>query len=222
MNNNVPLQHTQNPEDVLKHPTPRLDLQRATLLPMMHESPGGGLESALHLKRKPVDFPRSALVSRGDDHIVCKPSAAVVGNDADVGVATGNDALTENADQVEEAPSYLRDLHAELDDMKDLLDNWDDEGASSPADASIARAHELLRWIEAVGLHKLDVSVSPDALGGVAVWIYRSDDIRVWLACMNDRPDYVLFDGGESVITAPWQESAKTAVCEFLLGGATA
>jgi len=222
MNNIVQLQHTQNPKDVLKHPTPRLDPQRATSLPVMHESPGGGFESALHLKRKPVDFPRSALVSRGDDRIVCNPSTAVVGNDAHVGVAAGNDASTENADQVEEAPSYLRDLHAELDDMKDLQDNWDDEGASRPADASIARAHELLRWIEEAGLHKYDVSVGPDVLGGVAVWISRGADTHVWIACMDNQHDTVVFQHRKGISSAPWRDRAKADISDFLVDGALA
>ncbi|MCL2825532.1 MAG: hypothetical protein FWD57_16185 [Polyangiaceae bacterium] len=189
---------------------------------MMHESLGGGFESALHLKRKPVDFPRSALVSRRDDHIVCKPFTAVVGNDAHVGVATGNDALTENADQVEEAPSYLRDLHAELDDMKDLLDNWDDEGASRPADTSIARAHELLRWIEEAGLHKFDVSVGPDVLGGIAIWIRRDANTKVWIACMDERDDTVVFQANKQFESALWQDHEKAAVSKFLLGGSRA
>ncbi|MCL2825473.1 MAG: hypothetical protein FWD57_15890 [Polyangiaceae bacterium] len=122
------------------------------------------------LMRPAVDssIPEISAATR-DNHAAPKLSTSVRADAASLGTTNGNDAAKKNAVLVDEADSHMLGLHRALDEMKELPDNWDDEGASRPADASIARAHELLRWIKEAGLHKFDVFVDPDVLEDVAI-----------------------------------------------------
>ena len=106
-----------------------------------------------------------------------------------------------------------------LEELSMLADNWDGEGAPTPSRSAIDRAREVLQWLENSLLHAFDISVDPDAIGGVAVWICRSDDKRVWVSCWNNGEDGVVLECGGEVEAKPWDEDAKRSVVSFLISG---
>jgi hypothetical protein len=114
--------------------------------------------------------------------------------------------------------SALDELHASLNEMTLLVDNWDEEGAPKPSDDAIERARSVLRWTAEAGVAAFDLCVDPDVLGGVAVLIWRNEDTRAWIACHNNGRDTVVCSDADGVKTLPWNDQAKAVVSAFLRG----
>ena len=114
----------------------------------------------------------------------------------------------------------LQHLRTSLEEMRGLSDDWDGEGAPKPEPPAIIRAQDVLRWAEDADLQVFDVSVDTDVLGGVAVWICRPDAKSVWVSCMNNGRDTVVFSEDGRISASSWDDAARESVLEFLLGGA--
>jgi hypothetical protein len=109
-------------------------------------------------------------------------------------------------------------ISKKVEPLRMLTENWDGEGAPRPDDAAIARAERIVRWAMD---HALDIEdVSPDVLGGVAVFLHGhfAPHRRAWVALMND--------GGDCIVTSlrdagrwrgPLDDDALTRVATFLI-----
>ena len=114
---------------------------------------------------------------------------------------------------------YVRRVRQDVDALRMLADNWDNEGAPRPSDDALERAQAVLRWVEEARLDSFNVTVEPDVLGGVGVMVRSRNDRGVWVACMNNGRDTVVFEDGSRITATPWTAASKTAVVALLAGG---
>lgn len=106
-----------------------------------------------------------------------------------------------------------------LEHLRQLEDDWDQEGAPKPSAAALERAARAVAWAEREKVHLLDVSA--DVLGGVAIWFDRGGDRQVWLSCMNDGCDTIVCSAGSEVVSHAKIDLARdtadlASVLEFL------
>lgn len=98
------------------------------------------------------------------------------------------------------------DLRAGLAKMATLEDDWDEEGAPAPLPAAVARGLVALELAEKRGLLVTDVDA--DVLGGVALYLMRSqdEDRSVWISIRNNGRDTAsLSTAVEMVASVPFR-----------------
>jgi hypothetical protein len=100
-----------------------------------------------------------------------------------------------------------------LEDLKQLEDDWDGEGAPKPSDAAIERTANVLRWAEERCLQVSDVDA--DVLGGVAVRLRTPEPgpLTVWVALMNNGRDTAVWSSEHHVVAS---SNVNTADCNDL------
>ena len=110
------------------------------------------------------------------------------------------------------------EIRASFDEMRQLADDWDEEGAPRPSDDAIERAHEVLRWLDEDGIQAFDLCVDPDVLGGVGVLIWRDRESRAWVSCDNKGRDTVVCSDADGVRAFPWGDEGRALLSVFLRG----
>lgn len=73
-------------------------------------------------------------------------------------------------------------LFNQLEDLRDLKDNWDKDGAEAPNFASIDEAHEILEIISEVKL--TPTNISPSVEGGINIYFIK-DNKYADIECFN-------------------------------------
>ena len=76
-----------------------------------------------------------------------------------------------------------------FEQLCELQDNWDGEGAPKPSQQSIVKAREIINWIEdckVVNDHTL-LDIDADVLGGVSLTLINNKkNKKVWISVLND------------------------------------
>lgn len=102
-----------------------------------------------------------------------------------------------------------------LGELSSLTDDWDGEGAPKPSTDAIERARAILGALEH-GIDVDEVEVDADVLGGVALIVRSPQGKSVWIACMNNGKDTVVFSEGSTVSHALWNPSSVDSTLAFL------
>lgn len=106
---------------------------------------------------------------------------------------------------------------AALDDLRALEDDWDSEGASKPAPEALDRAEAIITAAAEIDL--VVDEVDSDVLGGVALHFTGSNEQAVWIACMNNGTDTIVFSQVGAVVRhATFDMSLLRGVRAFLRG----
>jgi hypothetical protein len=67
--------------------------------------------------------------------------------------------------------------------LRELLPNWDGEGADLPSEEAINKTKEIVAW---ANLHNLDIeSIDPDVLGGTGIYLRGVNNRTAWIAILN-------------------------------------
>ena len=70
----------------------------------------------------------------------------------------------------------------------ELQDNWDGEGAPKPSQESISKAREIICWITNYKLinNDVDLDIDADVLGGVSLTLINNKKKKeVWISVLN-------------------------------------
>lgn len=101
--------------------------------------------------------------------------------------------------------------------LRELLPNWDGEGAEPPTPETLDEAKEIVDW--ALRNNLLVESVDSDVLGGVGVYLHGFNKRTVWVCILNNRDPSAIFRHYERVIGLELNESFLEKIKLFLFGG---
>lgn len=111
-------------------------------------------------------------------------------------------------------------VHEALNSLRDLKDDWDNEGAPAPSAAAVDLASLIVE--QTSGLKGVQVAdIDADVLGGVAVWLCSTSHParRVWISCMNRGKHSVVCMDGATVHTHAALSPESFERASFFLAG---
>lgn len=108
-------------------------------------------------------------------------------------------------------------MNDEIENLKNLKDNWDGASAPSPNIAAINRAKNIANW---ANMNDLDISdIDADVLGGVAIYLQsRISKRKAWISCLNKGYDVVVLYEDKNIRSNGIFETKKKDIIEFLNG----
>lgn len=105
----------------------------------------------------------------------------------------------------------------DLENLKFLDDNWDNEGAPKPNQASFKQAEETIIWLlEQQNL--IITSIDPDVIGGIGIFVGASGQFSrtAWIAHHNNGVSTLILVDNDNVYHGPWNLETRNNICSFL------